>query len=266
MKTDSIETRSLRVPQAFGEPLTGSPDSQLFAVGKRAIDIAIALPIVCFVLPFLMVFVSILHAFVSRGPLFFRQKRCGRHGRMFSILKFRTMSPVPDEHSEAGGNSGQRIFRFGNFVRFSKIDEIPQFVNVLRGEMSVVGPRPHHLQDCIDFEARVAGYQQRYVVKPGITGLAQIREYSGEFHWNCTDSRVEADLDYIETRTLIGDIRLILRTFSTVLFKCQQKVFQKILVVTITKRDESSTLPLPRIDATAGVDTAVADESSRKAA
>ena len=261
MKSNSQKVESPSIFRVSGECHLDSLDTPGFALGKRVIDVAIALPIVFFVLPPLMLFVFCLHAFVSRGSLFFRQERCGRHGHMFSILKFRTMSPVADGE----GFKEPRVFRFGNFLRFSKIDEVPQFVNVLRGEMSVVGPRPHHLQDCIDFEARVAGYRKRYVVKPGITGLAQIREYAGEFRWDCTDSRVEADLDYIESRSLVGDAILILQTLGTVAFQCQQKVLQKIFVVAIETPDESSEI-LPLGDPTTVVDTTVAEESQGRAA
>lgn len=261
MKTNLQEVEPPRIFSVSDESRPGSLETARFALGKRAIDISIALPIVCFVLPPLMVFVFMLHSFVSKGSLFFRQERCGRNGKVFSILKFRTMSP----DSEDGNSATPRVFRFGNFLRFSKIDELPQFVNVLRGEMSVVGPRPHHLQDCINFEARVAGYRNRYVVKPGITGLAQIREYAGDFRWDCTDSRVKLDLIYIESRSLTVDIKLIFQTLSTVAFQCQKKVFQKIFVVASEDSDRATSV-VSISDSTTARNAASSDESHSKAA
>lgn len=258
---NSIASDSLH---AVETSVVEAPEPRVFAIGKRLVDIGIALPVVCFLLPPLMVMVAVLHACVSRGPLFFRQERCGRHDEMFSILKFRTMTPVLKLYADTDGDPESRIFRFGHLVRFSKIDEVPQFVNVLRGEMSVVGPRPHHLQDSIRFGERVAGYRQRSVVKPGITGLAQIREYAGEFRWNCTDSRVEADLDYIRTRSMVTDLSLILRTFSTVAWKCQQKIMRS--VVTVSIEETLPTLPFSTTGSATGSDIGTKDESSQRAA
>lgn len=242
-----------------------SRNSAAHAFGQRIIDIGIALPVVLFVLPVLMLVVSLIHACASRGPLFYQQERCGRDRKMFSILKFRTMTPVTEAQRIEESNPESRVFRGGHLVRFSKIDEVPQFVNVLRGEMSVVGPRPHHLQDCLEFESRVAGYSQRHVVKPGITGLAQIREYAGEFRWNCINSRVEADSEYIRTRTLWGDMVLILRTFSTVALKCQRRALSAVLELRSPEAEPA--IPFMNADLLS-VDTASEDlpESQRKAA
>lgn len=239
-------------------------EARAFAIGKRLMDVCIALPVVCFLLPPLMVFVAVLHVCVSRGPLFFRQERCGRQGEMFSILKFRTMTPVGTSELDSTGDPESRVFRFGHLVRFSKIDEVPQFVNVLRGEMSVVGPRPHHRQDSINFGKRVAGYRQREIVKPGITGLAQIREYAGEFRWNCTDSRVEADLDYIRTRSLLLDLNLVVRTFTTVAWKCQQKLVRSVLPVSM--EDSGVTLPFSSTESQTASKLGATEDSEKKAA
>lgn len=258
-KTSDVESRL-----GLGAPLANVRETRFFAIGKRVVDVCIALPVVCFLLPPLMVLVAVLHACVSRGPLFFRQERSGRHGVMFSILKFRTMTPVSATESDCSGDPESRVFQFGHLVRFSKIDEVPQFVNVLRGEMSIVGPRPHHLEDTINFGARVSGYRQRSIVKPGITGLAQIREYAGEFNWNCTDSRVAADLDYIRTRSLAGDLGLILRTFSVVAWKCQQKLVRSVITVSID--DNTETLSFPAPNSSSGADRAAVEKSSRRAA
>lgn len=261
METQTQENDPNGSPRPSNEPAAVLQELRGHSIWKRAMDIAIALPVVLFVLPPLMLVITTLHAFVSRGPLFFCQERIGRHGSVFSILKFRTMTPVSQIDSELEADVESRVYRFGHLVRLSKIDEIPQFVNVLRGEMSVVGPRPHHVQDCIEFQARVAGYRQRHSVKPGITGLAQIREYAGEFQWNCTGSRVAADIEYIQTRSLSGDSLLVFRTFSTVLWKSHKYLLSYVIQAGIS--DTEPALPFKAAD-TKPIDDAV--EARREAA
>lgn len=241
---------------------TGDGNSPAYAFGKRLIDVVIALPVVIFVLPVLMLGVAVVHACLSKGPLFYRQERCGRQRKTFSIVKFRTMTPVSEQERMAERDSESRVFPGAHLIRYSKIDEVPQFVNVLRGEMSVVGPRPHHLQDCLKFEAQVSGYSERHVVKPGITGLAQIREYAGDFRWNCTDSRVEADLEYIRSRTLVMDLMLMFKTFSIVAWKCQQRLLSSIIQIRSPELDTRLPFVEPEMDSV----EADADEESRRAA
>lgn len=249
MTTPSQQLRISTTDQESREAAFGrSVDSRPYAVGKRLIDIVVALPVVVFVLPVLMLVVAVVHVCASRGPLFYRQERCGRNRKVFSILKFRTMTPVTVQQWEVESDSASRVFRGGHLVRFSKIDEVPQFVNVLRGEMTIVGPRPHHLQDCYDFEARVAGYQGRHIVKPGITGLAQIREFAGEFRWNCTDSRVASDLEYIESRSLTKDVYLMVRTFSTVGLKCQERLLSSVIQLRSPEFDGPLSMGEPEIE------------------
>lgn len=179
---------------------------------KRVIDICIALPVVVLILPPLAILVRLGQWRQSPGPLFFRQVRCGRNRKEFTILKFRTMN-LPDEE---GTDPGTRIFPVGRFLRHTKLDEIPQFVNVLLGTMSIVGPRPHHFQDCKNFEQAVEDYVYRTIAKPGITGLAQYTEYRGDFEWNCIESRVQQDLIYIQKWSLWLDFGLILSTAGAI--------------------------------------------------
>lgn len=247
---------------AFPESGVASKDSRAYLIGKRILDVSIALPVVIFLLPPLMLLVALVHLCFSRGTLFFRQQRCGKSGHLFSILKFRTMTPV--EASETSLETSARIFPLGDLLRLSKIDEIPQFVNVLRGEMSIVGPRPHHLQDCQTFGRRVAGYQERLAVKPGITGLAQVREYAGEFEWDCTKSRVDSDLEYIASRSLVKDIRLILQTAGTVLEKCLQKLVSTQKPV--PGQASASTMPFPAESTEPNSDQTDVTEAPRRAA
>lgn len=178
---------------------------------KRTIDVVLSLPFVLLALPPLAILVALAHWKQSPGPLFFRQERCGLRNQPFTILKFRTMNVLPNGDGREG-NPEERIFPLGNILRKTKLDEIPQFVNVLAGSMSVVGPRPHHFEDCATFGDAVVDYSHRTITKPGITGLAQYTEYRGDFEWNCTESRVSKDLDYIRNWSLLLDLGLILKT------------------------------------------------------
>lgn len=192
---------------------------------KRGLDICLSLPVVVILLPPAAVVTWLAHRLQSPGPLLFRQERCGLGGRRFTILKFRTMNP----ESAAGASETQsRIFPIGNILRKTKIDEIPQFVNTLIGTMSIVGPRPHHFADCEQFGKEVEEYSLRTVAKPGITGLAQYKEYRGDFEWNCVSNRVQRDLAYIREWSLMLDLRLIVKTANVIRRKCWQAAVHKV--------------------------------------
>lgn len=195
---------------------------------KRALDLALAVPIVLFVLPPLCLAVKLVQILQSRGPLFFTQKRCGREGKEFQILKFRTMNLPRDGQCEIEDDPHSRIYPLGTLLRRSKLDEIPQFINVLLGSMSVVGPRPHHAADCETFASRVSEYAERFVAKPGITGLAQVAEYRGDFEWNCVESRVEKDLRYIREWSIMTDVRLVFDTVNIVTRRIASGVLRRV--------------------------------------
>jgi lipopolysaccharide/colanic/teichoic acid biosynthesis glycosyltransferase len=167
----------------------------------------------------------------SPGPLFFRQRRIGRDGREFDILKFRTMSGSPDEHGEAdadwaAGTLGaaspppaqapapERRTRFGAVLRRYSLDELPQLFNVLRGEMSLVGPRPERASYAKLFEDRLYRYGDRHRVKSGLTGWAQVHGLRGK---TSLSDRVEWDNYYIENWSLWLDLKILLMTLSAVL-------------------------------------------------
>ncbi|MCR9198712.1 MAG: sugar transferase [Planctomycetaceae bacterium] len=192
---------------------------------KRGLDICLSLPVVVILLPPAAVVTWLAHRLQSPGPLLFRQERCGLGGRRFTILKFRTMNP---ERADAASETQSRIFPIGNILRKTKIDEIPQFVNTLIGTMSIVGPRPHHFADCEQFGKEVEEYSLRTVAKPGITGLAQYKEYRGDFEWNCVSNRVQRDLAYIREWSLLLDLRLIVKTANVIRRKCWQAAVHKV--------------------------------------
>ena len=202
----------------LNEPLE-SPFNKMI---KRIFDLSISIPTVVLFLPLLMALVKFFQVFQSQGPLFFKQERVGVGGNKFTILKFRSM-----EHEERSENEeaiqahkgDSRIFPFGSIMRRFSIDEFPQFINVLKGEMSLVGPRPYLAKHDYLFQQNYRAYKIRQFVKPGVTGPAQCRGLRGEF----TDSelvkkRIELDFDYVGNWSLWMDVEIVLRTIGQVIF------------------------------------------------
>jgi Undecaprenyl-phosphate glucose phosphotransferase len=181
---------------------------------KAAIDKLIAVIALTLLAPVMLVIACVIKL-NSPGPVLFRQKRHGWDGRVIQILKFRTMYQAPvnaDDARQARAND-PRITSIGRFLRNTSLDELPQFINVLCGDMSVVGPRPHPLALNHSFSGRIDAYMQRHRVKPGITGWAQIHGLRGETETlDKMQRRIEYDLYYIEHWSLWLDIKIILRT------------------------------------------------------
>ena len=179
---------------------------------KRSVDLVISGLVVTLVLPVLSVGVWIVHRIFSPGPLFYRQERTGRGDEVFEVYKFRTMhvNETPGLQVKSGDS---RIFPGGAFLRKASLDEFPQFLNVLKGEMSVVGPRPHFVEHDRQFAEVVEDYKTRHFAKPGITGLAQIRGFRGETD---TDKkvrhRVTMDQFYLHNWSILLDLYIILCT------------------------------------------------------
>lgn len=180
---------------------------------KRVFDFCVSLPVVVFVLPTLIALVWIFQRMQSPGPLFFRQRRSGLNNKPFIIYKFRTMYVEKCGSPEQVTQDDPRVFPAGRWLRKFSLDEFPQFLNVLDGNMSLVGPRPHMTEHDKEFEETMAAYRVRGFVKPGLTGLAQIRGFRGEtLRKEDIVRRVECDIEYIETWSLPLDIRVIWRT------------------------------------------------------
>jgi len=218
------------VPDLFGYELLNHQATQLAGVpvitlrgtrveghariAKAIEDRLLALLILLLLAP-LMLLIAVGVKLSSPGPVFYRQKRNGIGGKEIDVWKFRSMH----EHVESDGKVTQamvndpRVTRFGRFLRASSLDELPQFINVLQGHMSIVGPRPHAVAHNHYFRDRLDGYMQRHGVKPGLTGLAQVSGFRGE-----TDTiekmvqRVECDIRYINHWSIWLDLRIILRT------------------------------------------------------
>jgi len=185
---------------------------------KRAIDVAISLPVIVFVFPVLTFVVWMAQRFQSPGPLFHVQTRAGMQNRQFKIYKFRTMRPDHEEVTRQARDGDERIYPLGKWFRKLSIDEVPQFWNVLLGDMSIVGPRPHLIEHNKQFSQLMANYHVRAFVKPGITGLAQVRGFRGEARSSSDiENRVACDIEYLESWNLSLECGIILRTFVQVI-------------------------------------------------
>ena len=181
---------------------------------KRALDIVFSGLAIFFLLP-LLGLIAISVKLSSRGPVIFKQERRGLGGKKFSILKFRSMRVVLEQGSVPQAvRNDPRVTRVGKWLRKTSLDELPQLFNVLRGDMSIVGPRPHAVVHDDYYQSRVVGYSQRHRVKPGITGWAQIRGARGETpRIEDMKNRVEHDIWYINNWSFSLDILIIFLTF-----------------------------------------------------
>jgi len=180
---------------------------------KRVEDVVLSSIILCLIaLPMLVIAIGVKMS--SKGPVFFRQNRYGLNGQPIQVLKFRTMTTMDDGAVVVqASRNDSRITPFGAFLRRTSLDELPQFINVLRGEMSVVGPRPHAVAHNEMYRGRIRGYMLRHKVKPGITGWAQVNGWRGETEvLSKMESRVEHDLYYIDNWSLLWDLQIVLLT------------------------------------------------------
>jgi len=200
------------------EPL----EDPLNRVLKRLLDVAVALPVVLVLLPPLALWVWLMQRLQSPGPVFYVQRRTGHGREPFRMFKFRSMHVAPPEHAAEARQArpgDERVYSFGAFLRRTSLDEFPQFINVVRGEMSIVGPRPHLPAHDQEFGRLMNGYRTRFFVKPGITGLAQCRGFRGEItDPSLLQRRVELDVVYVSEWSVWLDLQIILRTAREVIF------------------------------------------------
>ncbi len=189
---------------------------------KRAYDIALSLPVVLIVLPPLALFTWIIQRFQSPGPLLFTQERTGYAHQPFRMLKFRSMYAVQQDivaEARQASKRDSRIYPFGRFLRRSSLDELPQFWNVLVGDMSAIGPRPHLIAHDRLFATQMNAYRTRFFAKPGITGLAQCNGFRGEITEPALlEKRIELDLEYIATWSIWIDAQITFKTVNQILF------------------------------------------------
>lgn len=185
---------------------------------KRGFDIAFSTLVILLIFPWLFPLVALCIKLDSRGPVIFRQQRSGRRNQAFTCYKFRTMREESEEARRKRVYGGQRVTAVGAFLRKTSIDELPQFINVLLGQMSVVGPRPHMLQHTEEYSRLIEKYLVRHFVSPGITGYAQVHGLRGEISDPyLMKKRLEYDTWYIENWSLPLDVKIILMTISNVL-------------------------------------------------
>ncbi|MEA2740075.1 MAG: hypothetical protein QOH05_3382 [Acetobacteraceae bacterium] len=184
---------------------------------KRVLDLVLAGLVLLFILP-VMVTIAVLIRLDSPGPVFFRQRRIGLNGQLFQIYKFRTMTALDDGaviHQARPGD--ERVTRTGAILRRFSLDEVPQLFNVLKGEMSLVGPRPHALAHDIEYSRAIASYQSRHRVKPGITGWAQVNGWRGATpELSLMTTRIEHDIWYIDHWSIVLDLKILALTASEV--------------------------------------------------
>lgn len=182
-------------------------------IKKRALDIIVSLLVTIFILSWLIPIVGLLILLESGRPIFFKQLRTGKDKKPFYCYKFRSMKNNKDADLKQASKNDKRITLLGRILRKTSLDEFPQFLNVLRGEMSLVGPRPHMLKHTTDYSKLVDEYMVRQFIKPGITGWAQINGYRGEIsNPEQIKMRVNKDLWYLENWTLFLDVRILFLT------------------------------------------------------
>ena len=180
---------------------------------KRGFDILFSLFVCIFLLSWLYPLLAILIKLDSKGPVLFKQKRTGLDNKEFYILKFRSMKLNKDSDKVQATKGDKRITSLGAFLRKSNLDEFPQFFNVLIGNMSLIGPRPHMLEHTAQYSALIKGYMVRHLVKPGLTGWAQVNGYRGETNQpGQMEGRVEHDVYYIENWSMLLDQKIFFRT------------------------------------------------------
>ena len=186
-----------------------------FDLFKRTADLTLALLIFLVTCPFWLI-ISLIIKLESRGPVFFVQTRSGERGKDFQMIKFRTMKTAGNDQSPTRDDD-RRVTGFGSFLRKTRLDEVPQIINIIKGEMSFVGPRPERPELIAELEKQIPFYRERMLVKPGVTGCDQI---AGEYHspsFADTMKKLQYDLYYIKNRSAYLDLSIILKTVSTVL-------------------------------------------------
>lgn len=192
--------------------------SQVFA--KRMFEILSVSIFLILVASWLFPIIALIIKLESKGPVFYKQLRHGQNNVPFYCLKFRSMKFEPEGNFKQASKGDSRVTKVGSFLRKSSLDELPQLLNVLMGEMAIVGPRPHAIPMNREFAEKIENFMFRHMVKPGITGLAQAKGFRGEivdaFDMN---ARLRYDLFYIKNWSFLFDIKIIFLTFYSLVFK-----------------------------------------------
>ncbi len=192
-------------------------ESKIFYYFKRIIDIVLALTLFIFLFLPLFLPIAFLIYLNSPGPIFFLNERIGYRKKVFKLIKFRTMEGKMNEQKWAVGDEEKRIFFFGKILRKTHLDELPQIINILKGELSFVGPRPEQPQIANELEKQIPFYELRYLVLPGLTGWAQVN-YKYPENIEETKIKLEYDLYYIKNESIFLDILIAIKTFQKLFF------------------------------------------------
>jgi lipopolysaccharide/colanic/teichoic acid biosynthesis glycosyltransferase len=187
------------------------------SLAKRIIDVVVSIIALAVTSP-IMLIIALCILFEDGRPIIFKQQRVGKDGKSFTMYKFRTMRNVRVDQAKFATQEQDRILKIGHIIRPYRLDELPQFFNVLKGEMSVVGPRPEQIDFVKEYSQKIPGYDFRHIVKPGITGWAQIRyKYSASMEE--TKQKLSYDLYYVKNRTIFLDLKIMLHTLETLVFR-----------------------------------------------
>ena len=211
--TDLIQARIDRVSNLPVVAVRETPFYGANSLVKRLFDIVFSLAVLILLSP-IMLTIALAVKTTSKGPVIFKQKRYGLDGEEILVYKFRSMTVMENDQTvRQATKNDQRLTKIGGFLRRTSLDELPQFLNVLMGSMSIVGPRPHAVSHNEQYRKQISGYMIRHKVKPGITGLAQIKGFRGETETlDKMQSRVACDLEYLRSWSLGLDINIILKT------------------------------------------------------
>lgn len=229
-----IESYSQEVESYFHTETGKTPfrnyidNKEIFLFFKRSFDVVLSALVIMFLLSWIIPVMAIVIKLNSKGPVFFIQRRVGRGLKSFGCIKFRTMIPNDQADKYIACENENRVTTLGKFLRKTSLDELPQFINVFIGDMSIVGPRPHMFADCNRFSEYIQDYKFRNVVRPGITGLAQVKGFRGPAEDSYTIvSRFYYDSVYIQNLGIRMDAGIVLKTiwqvFSLIFFKNDAK-------------------------------------------
>lgn len=217
-KLHRLETPFFEIQQNIH--LENKLDHQLNRFLKRVLDVTLSILFLILIVPWLFPIVSIIIIIDSKGAPFFIQKRTGLGRKTFYCVKFRTMVKNQEANRLQVQVDDARITKVGKFLRENHIDELPQIFNVIWGDMSVVGPRPHMLRHNVEYAQKSPNYHLRHSAKPGLTGLAQVRGYHGMIaDENDYKNRLSSDIEYIHHWSLIGDLEIFIMTTIKIIFR-----------------------------------------------
>ncbi len=198
-------------------------DSQMV---KRSLDILLSLLFLLTLFPIILLVVGTGIKCSSGGKVFFKQQRSGKNGKTFTCYKFCTMHPNSCANTQQACKGDERVTPIGLFLRKNSIDELPQFINVLLGNMSIVGPRPHMVKQTEMYTQSITNYPLRLSVKPGISGLAQVNGFRGEIKKNCDiEGRVKADIWYIKHWSPMLDVWIVFKTIDNMVHRRERDVY-----------------------------------------